>query len=79
VSKTLLNIYPNPSSSGTFMLSSSKQLSILNVIDIQGREVAFEETLSQNTLTLNLAKAPKGIYYLQAEVNGKLVSKKLVK
>jgi hypothetical protein len=79
LSSTLLQIYPNPSSSGTFMLSSGKQLSILNVIDIQGREVAFDQTLSQNTLTLNLAKAPKGIYYLQAEVNGKLVSKKLVK
>jgi hypothetical protein len=79
VSNTLLNIYPNPSSDGTFMLSSTKQLSILNVIDIQGRQVAFNKTLSQNTLTLHLNEAPKGIYYLQAKVNGKLVSKKLVK
>ena len=54
-------------------------MSILNVIDIQGRKVAFEESLSQNTLILNLAKAPKGIYYLLAEVNGTLISKKLVK
>lgn len=79
VSNTLLNIYPNPSSDGTFMLSSTNQMSILNVIDIQGRKVAFEESLSQNTLILNLAKAPKGIYYLLAEVNGTLISKKLVK
>ena len=79
MSNTLLNIYPNPSSDGTFMLSSTNQMSILNVIDIQGRKVAFEESLSQNTLILNLAKAPKGIYYLLAEVNGTLISKKLVK
>jgi hypothetical protein len=79
VSNTLLNIYPNPSSDGTFMLSSTNQMSILNVIDIQGRKVAFEESLSQNTLILNLANAPKGIYYLLAEVNGTLISKKLVK
>ena len=79
VSNTLLNIYPNPSSDGTFMLSSTNQMSILNIIDIQGRKVAFEESLSQNTLILNLAKAPKGIYYLLAEVNGTLISKKLVK
>jgi hypothetical protein len=79
VSNTLLNIYPNPSSDGTFMLSSTNQMSILNIIDIQGRKVAFEESLSQNTLILNLANAPKGIYYLLAEVNGTLISKKLVK
>jgi hypothetical protein len=79
VSNTLLNIYPNPSSNGTFMLSSSKQLFILSVLDIQGRQVAFKETQSQNILTLDLAMAPKGIYYLQAEIEGKLISKKLVK
>lgn len=79
VSNTLLNIYPNPSSNGQFMLSSTKPIHILGIQDIQGRQVDYDEMRAQDHLTITITTAPKGVYYLQALVDGKLISKKLVR
>lgn len=77
VSNTVLSVYPNPSNNGTFILSSAQTIQRISIIDIQGKEVDFEEVRSPNKTTVNLGNTPKGIYFLKVDIGGKMVNKKL--
>ena len=61
------------------MLSSSDQLVLLSVVDIQGKKVDFESVIAKNSTILILENAPKGVYFLRAKLGNKFVSKKLVR
>lgn len=79
-----LNLYPNPSSGAVniaFTLSSKENISV-NVVDMLGRVVESIPTqqyaAGNNTLTIGQQTYQAGIYFVNINVNGQLISKKIV-
>ncbi len=74
-----LQVYPNPGS-GIFYAELNKPSTTLTwkVLDLFGREIKTGSGQSNKT-EINLEGTPTGIYYLQAEVDGKIYQEKLVK
>jgi len=79
LSGTLVSIYPNPSTTGNFLITSQVPITKLRILDIQGKEVTCEAIANKKSTELNLEFAPKGLYYLEAQIGDKIVTKKLVR
>ena len=73
-----VNVYPNPSSNGVFMLKAKTPLTSIEVIDIRGKKVNFSRHDTNNTLVLDICDTPRGIYVLKINVNNKQVVKRIV-
>ncbi len=73
ISDNPIKIYPNPSLSGNFNLSSSKSIE-WDVFDIRGVKL-----ISGHSSQLNLQSYPSGIYLLKARCNGKTYYSKLMR
>ena len=58
-----LTVYPNPSQSGVFAITSSKDVYTFEVIDLQGKQVPF----SQVGNTLDISANQAGVYLLQIQ------------
>jgi hypothetical protein len=68
-----IKIYPNPSLSGSFNLSSAKSIE-WDVFDIRGVKL-----ISGKSSQVNLQSYPSGIYLLKVQSNGKAYYSKLVR
>ncbi|MDG2455317.1 MAG: T9SS type A sorting domain-containing protein [Bacteroidia bacterium] len=79
IASTQISIYPNPSNNGVYMLSSTDQLLLLSIVDIQGKKIDFKSVTEKNSTTINLEEAPKGVYFLSVKLGNKIISKKLVR
>ena len=73
---TKINIYPNPADNFITLEGLSKEASV-TIIDINGREVLFKESVSNNTL-LSLDNIPPGTYTVIIQQDKKTVKKKLI-
>ena len=81
----ILSLYPNPTSDVclvNYVLSSPQNLQI-QLLDLQGRvvrEVLKEKQSAGNyTLSLELKGLESGVYFLQMEVGGNLISREILK
>jgi|SaaInl33SG_5_DNA_1037386.scaffolds.fasta_scaffold00679_2 hypothetical protein len=79
VSANELRVYPNPSASGKYTLSSNQPLSIINIINVQGKSVTYDATPSQKQTYIDLNSVPKGIYIVQAYLGEERVSIRLLR
>lgn len=76
-------VYPNPSK-GIFNLNlfhPDKGLAEVSVTNLQGMRVLakqFQFSLNSYHFTFDLLNQPKGIYFLKVELNGEVLSKKIV-
>lgn len=75
-------LYPNPSA-GTYYLKNQHtetgDINELMLTDINGKEIKFTSTLSNEILTLNLQGIAHGVYTLQYKANNAKFYKRLVK
>jgi hypothetical protein len=71
-----LYLYPNPSNN-KIVVSSSKKIDRLEVIDIRGKLLLTEYNL-QNQHTIDLTKFSSDIYFLRAITKNQMVTKKLI-
>ncbi len=68
-----LEIYPNPTS-GKFTVISGTDFSIVNVVDIQGKEVQFDSSKSTATvMNVDLSNQVPGVYFVHGLVDGQRV------
>ena len=75
--KTACKVYPNPSSTGIFIVSTEGNATI-KALSIDGRLIKTQ-TMTQET-TLDLSTCPQGIYFLQiTQENGAVTTQKVVK
>jgi len=75
--KTELNIFPNPTS-GLLYLDHEMQNITLEILDVSGRILSRNQSLSENTI--DLQHFEKGIYLLRFyKRNGELIIKKVLK
>ncbi len=71
------NIYPNPANNFIDVETEFKNYSI-SVFDNMGKLI-LRENSNQNKTRINLSPFSNGIYFIQLQSNGKLVSKKFIK
>jgi hypothetical protein len=67
-----LEVYPNPTTGQfTASVSSGKEFSIINVVNIQGKEVPFGASKSSATTTaIDLSNQVPGLYFVNGTVDG---------
>ena len=76
-----MEIYPNPTS-GKFTMNtqSGGSFSIVNVVDIQGKEVRFESSkISAQTIEVDFSNQVNGVYFVNGLINGQRVTLRVQK
>ena len=73
-----VNVYPNPSSNGVFMLHANAPITSIEVFDTKAQKVNFTRHQANNTLVLDLSDTPHGIYVLKMDIDNKQVVKRIV-
>ena len=76
--KNGVNVYPNPSSNGIFMLQTSTPLTSLEITDIRGKEVNFSKRILNDTIILSISDSPKGLYILKITIGDKQIVKRII-
>lgn len=69
------SIYPNPVDAETFYLESANLINQFVILDVSGR--ILNEAKPRNTKCKVMCSLPSGIYFIQAEIGGKWISRKL--
>jgi PKD repeat protein len=65
-----VSVYPNPSNSGIFTISTSTEsLKSISVYDLQGRSISVPVSNASNKSVLDLSGKPAGIYLLKIQTN----------
>lgn len=72
-----LNIYPNPSS-GIFNISSTQTISNIDVYDVTGKLVYYQNNTKQTNASLDLSNLSNGIYFIYTATENGVVSKSKV-
>ncbi len=72
-----LSIYPNPSSNTTTVEVKGGDITNLKVTDLLG-QIVFASEPKQPKVELNCSTYASGVYIVEAEVNGVVISKRLV-
>jgi hypothetical protein len=72
-----LSIYPNPSSNTTTVEVKGGDITNLKVTDLLG-QIVFVSEPKQPKVELNCSTYASGVYIVEAEVNGVVISKRLV-
>jgi hypothetical protein len=81
---SLLSLQPNPSE-GEFVLRLNSNESVdisISVIDIMGQRIVDTEMIERSTSltkSIDLSQFPDGVYFLNLDVSGQRISRKLVK
>ena len=70
-----LVLYPNPAS-GIINLTSSQEISGYKIFTPQGEEVSARESINTKQVTIDLGGLAKGIYFLQATIGQKKMTKR---
>lgn len=78
-----LSIYPNPSADGRFTVSfaaaaASVSLSIANITGQKVFAQAYQQSAKSYSKEIDLSGAAKGVYFLRIEVDGEVITKRLV-
>ncbi len=74
-SQATLNIYPNPTQ-GDIIIKSSKQIEQVSLFTIDGKEILLE---NESNNFLNIEHLKSGIYLLQINTNGNIITKRIIK
>ena len=79
INENHIELFPNPCNDQiTLNFASSRLPSTIQIVDNLGR-VVLEKEILQSTATLNLTTLSKGVYFIKAEIDGRYISKKLIK
>ena len=74
-----VNVYPNPSSNGVFVLHANAPIASIDIFDTRAQKVNFTRHHTNNTLVLNLSDTPRGIYILKINIDNKQVVKRIIR
>ena len=75
-SKNNINIYPIPSS-GIINIENIAEYSVLKILNIKGSTV-YNNTITNNSIVLNLSDLDKGVYTIELSNNKTIVKKNLI-
>ena len=76
---TSITLSPNPTADGKIQINGLGYRSFqLEVFDQNGKKMIFSTERKNNTLELHLPQ-PRGIYFVRININGKIMSYKILK
>ncbi|MFN5415583.1 MAG: T9SS type A sorting domain-containing protein [Flavobacteriia bacterium] len=73
-----INVYPNPFENELFITLKGLTKSQIQLIDIQGKNIA-KYTCKEGLNTFSTQNLESGIYFLKTEINGEVVTMKIIK
>jgi hypothetical protein len=76
--KPLISLYPNPAQDRISIQAENTTLSVLNILDMQGRTINHL-TINDRQYTVDISHLAKGIYMLKIHTDKGIVIRKLVK
>lgn len=78
---SILNMYPNPTTSQLTISINRNENFMVNVVivDVFGRELIMNQSSELNQITFNLESLSAGIYFAKITVDGKTITKKIIK
>ena len=74
-----MDIYPNPTNGNLSITLEEGTASSVTIRNSLGQILLHDKSLSRDQLKLGISAYPKGLYFLQLEVDGELITKKVVK
>lgn len=77
INATKFSYYPNPTT-GILNLTASSKIESIEVINVAGQKVMNFAPKSDKS-EINLSNLPKGLYFVKATVNGKVITNKVIK
>lgn len=78
-SKNLVSIYPNPTSGQLSISLEEANTTSVTIRNSLGQILLSDISLSGDQLELDISAYPTGVYFLQVESEGKLITKKIIK
>ncbi|MNK02310.1 Transglutaminase-activating metalloprotease precursor [compost metagenome] len=78
--QAVIEVYPNPGK-GVFTISATDadQLANMQIMDAQGKSVAFDRNTNGTNFVIDLSQVENGIYFLTGTLNGTQFVSRLVK
>jgi len=70
-------VYPNPATDNVHIVLNSTKVDNVKILDMQGREMAAFSDVDK-TLTVSVKDYPAGVYLIQLQSGGAMVTKKMV-
>uniref|UniRef100_UPI0040483300 S8/S53 family peptidase n=1 Tax=Flavobacterium sp. TaxID=239 RepID=UPI0040483300 len=76
-----LYVYPNPSNGIFTLVSGSNKIEEIEVFDVTGKVIMSKEEfdLSTNQISIDIASASQGIYFLKITANNQSIVKRIIK
>lgn len=80
-SESSLYVYPNPSNGIFTLVSGSNEIDEIEVFDVTGKVIMSKEEfdLSTNKISIDIASASQGIYFLKITANNQSIVKRIIK
>lgn len=80
-SESSLYVYPNPSNGIFTLVSRSNEIDEIEVFDVTGKVIMSKEEfdLSTNQISIDIASASQGIYFLKITANNQSIVKRIIK
>ena len=76
--KERITLYPNPSSTGQFLLTTAQKTKIIKIVDLQGKSVDFQTTEETNAISIDISNTPKGLYIMTVSAGDRVYTKKIM-
>jgi hypothetical protein len=73
-----INLFPNPAMQNLTILSENGMINSIKMYTTAGKLVKEETNLSSNQVQLNVLNLIEGLYLCAIEVNGQIVTKRLM-
>ena len=78
LNNSVVNIYPNPSQ--TLSIKLEKSFNSLVIIDVNGKEVLFKDSLlNKDQLNVDVSYLPNGVYFIKLTSEDEVITKKWMK
>lgn len=74
----VVSIYPNPSVMGKFLVATKAPATVIQLTDIQGKVVNFSLTESNNAYNFDISSLPRGVYFVNLEIDYKTYTYKII-
>lgn len=74
-----ITIYPNPVKDQLTINAENEKIKSIEIMDVTGKIIPIANGITQNTITINVADLPKGLYFLQIQTENGVGVKRFIK
>ncbi len=79
VTKSNVEIFPNPSVDGKFTILTKMEISDFNIYDLQGRSIEYELKEHTNSIEVRMLTSTPGVYFVQLRSGDRIIEKRIMR